>query len=641
MVSFLSLNLLDLVRIIMRVDRITSVENGPMGNKNLFCPIYVLSVILLLFLKFTLSVEASPRLIDKRSQNSGVSISRTNPKDIWVFFTDKGELSYEEMDSAIAAYKSQMPHRAKERRRRNRSADIDISDLPVFQPYIDGVLQLGARMRLVSRWLNAITVEIAEDTIPQLSKLPYVKSVEPIAIYRRYRHVSYTSGSSRGRPAPEKSIDITEQYGTSAAQIRQIRADELHKAGYHGEGITIALLDTGFDLSHEAFSDIRVLAEYDFINGDDNTTDDPSQDDIGQDDHGTEVLSVIAGRSPGNLIGIAYAADYLLAKTEKVSHEGVTFEQEIEEDWWVAGIEWAEYNGADVVSSSLGYSDWYSYSDMNGTTAKTTIAANMAVERGVIVVVSAGNEGKSRDWPYINAPADGFYVIAVGAVNSEGELADFSSIGPTYDGRIKPDLVAMGENTSVVDPNKIMNYRQADGTSMATPLVAGAVAILIQALNDNGFVFSKDGGYDPVDMVKLLKYTATRSQSPNNQYGWGIVNTYGAFKSGISPGLLEDLRLWDPMGIIYEPQKVIIYPNPVSQISSGRINIRSPETIEFIEIYTISGELVYQMQNTTGAKFSTWDLKNQRGQEISNGIYICVVKNVTGEVKISKIAVID
>jgi subtilisin family serine protease len=419
----------------------------------------------------------------------------------------------------------------------------------------------------------------------------------------------------------------------SVAQIQQIHVDVLHDKGYHGEGIVIALLDTGFDLSHEAFRNIRVLAQYDFVNDDDETSDNPPEDDIGQDDHGTEVLSIIAGDSPGNLMGVAYNAQYLLGKTEKVSHKGVFFENEVEEDWWVAGLEWAELNGADVVTSSLGYSDWYSYSDMDGATAKTTIAADIAVQKGVTVVASAGNEGKSRDWPYISAPADGRDVIAVGAVDSRGELASFSSIGPTYDGRIKPDLVAMGDDTYVIDPNSTDAYRRADGTSMATPLIAGAVALLLQALPDID---------EPKALAKLLKYTATHAHYPDNRYGWGIVDAAAALRYGTSADSMAELDDWDSTGAIPGSRRTMVYPNPVWRNSSaGRLNIYSSECMESLRIYSISGLLIYERQNMGSARFSIWDLKNQKGQDVASGIYICVIRSHTGTTDVKKIAIID
>ena len=562
--------------------------------------------------------------------------SEASKKHLWIFFTDKGNSS----NVSEYQYKAQLPIKTRLRRQRAQGDVISSSDLPVFGPYIDGILKLGTTLRATSRWLNAVSVEAPDSLIPRISKLPYVKSIEPVTIYKRRRtkHSTFEPGELRHpryAPGIQQSIPSGEQlmYGMSAMQIQQIRADFLHEKGYDGAGITIALLDTGFDLSHEALRNIRVIAEYDFVNGDGETSDRPPDDDIGQDDHGTEVLSIISGNSPGNFMGVAPAADYLLAKTERVSYRGAEFEYEIEEDWWIAGLEWAEVHGADIVSSSLGYSNWYSYSDLDGITAKTTVAANMAVEKGVVIVVSAGNEGKSSDWPYISAPADGFYVIAVGAVNYRGDIADFSSIGPTYDGRIKPDVVALGDDAYVVDPNNTNGYRKADGTSMATPLAAGTVALLMQAIPDLN---------EPKHIVKLLKYTATRALSPDNRYGWGIINAEAAFRYGTSPDFEEELRNWDPNGAIISFDRAIVYPNPIRRgVSKGGITVHSPERIESIKIYSISGTLVYERQDMGNSRFLIWDLKNNHGQKVANGIYVCIIKSPTGVIHTEKIAIID
>lgn len=566
--------------------------------------------------------------------------SEASKKHLWIFFTDKGNLSQGGSDVSEYQYKAQLPIKTRLRRQRAQGDVISSSDLPVFGPYIDGILKLGTTLRATSRWLNAVSVEAPDSLIPRISKLPYVKSIEPVTIYKRRRtkHSTFEPGELRHpryAPGIQQSIPSGEQlmYGMSAMQIQQIRADFLHEKGYDGAGITIALLDTGFDLSHEALRNIRVIAEYDFVNGDGETSDRPPDDDIGQDDHGTEVLSIISGNSPGNFMGVAPAADYLLAKTERVSYRGAEFEYEIEEDWWIAGLEWAEAHGADIVSSSLGYSNWYSYSDLDGITAKTTVAANMAVEKGVVIVVSAGNEGKSSDWPYISAPADGFYVIAVGAVNYRGDIADFSSIGPTYDGRIKPDVVALGDDAYVVDPNNTNGYRKADGTSMATPLAAGTVALLMQAIPDLN---------EPKHIVKLLKYTATRALSPDNRYGWGIINAEAAFRYGTSPDFEEELRNWDPNGAIISFDRAIVYPNPIRRgVSKGGITVHSPERIESIKIYSISGTLVYERQDMGNSRFLIWDLKNNHGQKVANGIYVCIIKSPTGVIHTEKIAIID
>ncbi|MBD3182551.1 S8 family serine peptidase [Candidatus Poribacteria bacterium] len=542
---------------------------------------------------------------------------------LWIFFTDKGNI-----ESARKKSLPYLPKRTLVRRIKSQRQPLDYNDLPVNEDYIRQVEELGAKIRYTSRWINAVTAEVSPETSKAIEKLPFVESTEPIVKYKNtiQKPPDLAPGIlSKGEMHPF--------YGTSARQIQQISADAIQNKGYYGEGIVIAVLDTGFDLAHESLQNIRILAEYDFIYGDSDTKDTPPEDDIGQDNHGTEVLSILAGNSPGMFIGVAPEAEYILAKTERVSYNGTIFEQEIEEDWWIAGLEWAEINGTNVVSSSLGYSDWYSYSDMDGSTAKTTIAANIAIEKGISIVVSAGNEGKSSEWPYISAPADGFNVIAVGAVDDSGRLADFSSIGPTYDGRIKPDVVAMGKNTYTADPNSVDGYRQQDGTSMATPLVAGTVALLLQA--------SPELIGRPENVVKLLKFTAQNSTSPDNRYGWGLINAQKAYEYSASPQLLEEAINWNPASQLFSDENVKIYPNPLNRsISRNQITIYCTENIEGVEIYNLSGLLVYKNENLGNTNTTHWDTKNNRGKEVASGIYICIVQKSSQKIETKKIAII-
>ncbi|MGQ9610254.1 MAG: S8 family peptidase [bacterium] len=560
--------------------------------------------------------------------SSSFASGKSLEKRVWVVFSDKGNYSI--------SGNVNISERSLARRRKSNCQLIDNYDLPIYEPYISQIENLGAKIFIQSKWLNSISIEASEDVVSKIRKLPFVESIEPVAIYKR-QYPAKRQRSIDSKLAPERDslpnivIDqfSDKYYGMSLEQISQINVNALHNKGFHGEGITIAVLDTGFDLSHTAFKNIRVIGEYDFVNKDNITLDEYPQDDIGQDDHGTEVLSLLAGYDPGGFIGVAFNADFLLAKTEKVSDKGVFFEQMIEEDWWVAGLEWAEALGADIVSSSLGYSDWYSYNDMDGMSAKTTIAANIAVEKGVAVVVSAGNEGKSNELPYICAPSDGFDVIAVGAVNSKGEVTDFSSIGPTYDGRIKPDLMAMGDGNYVVDPNNKNGYRKASGTSMSAPLVAGAMALLKQALPNIN---------NPRTLAKLMKYTASKALNPDNRYGWGIVNAEAAFRFANVPGSIKELINWDPDGIDSYSQKAIIYPNPVSK---NRLNIHSLKSISCFEVYTVTGALVYKRDDLDHAKFLTWDLQNQDGYRVASGIYLIVVKYSDKSIYKAKVAVVN
>lgn len=544
----------------------------------------------------------------------------------WVIFRDKGSVNSYSNELLSKAIKG-LPDRTIIRRQRAQGFVIDMFDLPVYQPYINAVLDCGAELCLTSRWLNGISIIADEKALKKISHLPYVDSIQKVASYKTRISRSARKTSVIRRAPSKAEISPEKDYGLSATQITQINVDAIHKRGYRGEGITIALLDTGFDLSHISLRNVRVLAQYDFINNDNETKDQPPFDDIGQDDHGTEVLSILAGYDQGNFVGVAYEANYLLAKTEKVSEEGIVFEKQIEEDWWVAGLEWAEQNGADIVSSSLGYTDWYTYKDMNGRTAKTTIAANIAVNKGLIVVVSAGNEGKSNEHPYISAPADGFDVVAVGSVNVDGIISEFSSIGPTYDGRIKPDLVAMGEGTYVADPLNTIAYRKVNGTSMATPLVAGTLALLKQALPE----ISK-----PKMLVKLLKFTASRSLNPDNRYGWGLINAESAYKYAKFPGSINELSEWDPMG---SDSITKVFPNPIK--FGQTLEIIGSKPIRSIRFYNLTGALVYQRRDLDEARYLTWNLKNDCGRKIASGVYVCIIEYINGMIESKRIAIIQ
>jgi subtilisin family serine protease len=256
---------------------------------------------------------------------------------------------------------------------------------------------------------------------------------------------------------------------------------------------------------------MTIVAERDFVNGSDSVRE-------SVDAHGTNTLSTLGGYSPGRLVGPAYAASFILAVTEDVRSE-----TPVEEDNWAAAVEWAEALGADVISSSLGYLDFdlphtsYTDRDMNGETAVTTRAAARAAERGIVVVSSAGNGGFDPTRNTLGAPADGVRVVSVGAVTRAGERTSFSSVGPTADGRIKPDVAAMG--AGVVVARHVGNfYGAANGTSFSCPLTAGVVALLLQA----------HPTYAVDDVLTVLRGSASQANAPDTLLGWGIVDAAAA-----------------------------------------------------------------------------------------------------------------
>jgi subtilisin family serine protease len=311
--------------------------------------------------------------------------------------------------------------------------------------------------------------------------------------------------TARGRGA----ID----YGASLGQLQQIGVPELHALGITGEGTVIALLDAGFDnLTHESFASMNILAQYDFVNGD---LDVGNGTDRGEGSHGTSTLSVIGGLSNGTLVGPAYGAAYLLAKTEDTTRE-----TPVEEDHWAAAAEWAEAAGADVISSSLGYLTYdtgfrsYTPAQMDGDTAVSTRAADLAAERGVVVVISAGNEGFNPTHNTLGAPADGQGVLAVGAVDPAGVRASFSSVGPTADGRVKPDVAAQGVSVLAAGSGAADSYRFVNGTSFSCPLTAGVAALLLQMHPEA----------TPEQIRNALRASGSQAAAPDNLLGWGIVN---------------------------------------------------------------------------------------------------------------------
>ena len=286
----------------------------------------------------------------------------------------------------------------------------------------------------------------------------------------------------------------------------------------------IGVLDSGFRRVHQAFKSVehplQVIAEWDFVKND-NNTDIQTGDNSEQHKHGTWILGTMAAYLPNQIIGTAYEARFVLAKTEDVPTE-----TPIEEDYYVAGLEFVEAHGADVVTSSIGYIDWYLQADMNGVTAVTTKAVNIATANGVVCLTAAGNEGHDTNAATntLIAPADAMQVLTCGAVDSAGTIASFSSSGPSADGRVKPEILAMGVTTVTVNSTNTTGLSGVSGTSLSTPLLAGAVACLLQARPD----FTVDS------LRTALFATASRSDSSGTHpdplfvTGYGIVKAFPA-----------------------------------------------------------------------------------------------------------------
>jgi len=356
--------------------------------------------------------------------------------------------------------------------------------------------------------------------------LPFVERLELVRGFRRGQPELPSFWKPR-RQAYKKHVDDTPphdtpayDYGPSQGQVAQISVPAVHQLGFHGEGIVIAVLDAGFDnLSHEAFASTTITHRHDFVNGD---ADVANGADMGEGSHGTATLSTIGGFKSGQIIGPAFAATFLLAKTENTDSE-----TPVEEDNWAAAAEWAESLGADVISCSLGYLTYdapfpsYTWSDMDGDTAISTRAADLAAERGVVVVASAGNAGSDPNHNTLGAPADGHRVVTAAAVTPSGDRASFSSVGPSADGRVKPDVAAQGEDVYTAGSGSSQSYQRVDGTSFSCPLTAGVAALVLQA----------HPGYTVDQVIAVLRSTASQAASPDNRLGWGIVDALAAVQA--------------------------------------------------------------------------------------------------------------
>ncbi len=472
----------------------------------------------------------------------------------WIFFADKGS-ERTALPKALDDSRATLDSHARWRRAKVLPHLVDELDLPVAPHYHEAVSSCGAHLRFTSRWLNAVSVDADAEALDRICGLPFVRKVQPVAKYWPCdRNLRCEPSSVLGEEKTNSHFDDPD-YGPSFGQLELCHVPAMHARGLTGNGVRLCLLDTGYWLEHEVFDSANVIATWDFINGDSIVWNEDGQDTVFQHDHGTITLSVAAGKRDGSLYGPAFGAELILGKTEDVRSE-----TPIEEDYYVAGLEWADSLGADVVSSSLGYLDWYTFEDMDGNTAVTTIAVDIAVSRGMIVCTAAGNERLS-EWGHIIAPADADSVIAVGAVDSLGDIAYFSSPGPTFDGRIKPEVCAHGFGTYAAIPwFGPSGYLRASGTSLSTPIIGGICALLLEAHPD----------WTPMQLREALLMTASQAVSPDTNYGWGIANGLAAL----------DYFETVPHQIAFAPQKGILieaYPNPTNSLVTW--NIKIPERL--------------------------------------------------------------
>ncbi len=389
---------------------------------------------------------------------------------------------------------------------------ITFEDLPVNESYVNSIESLGVHVIHKLKWFNAVSCYLSNDQLGQIKSLPFVKNIEQVRSFTKREPIEEFAKPHQQLQKTNYLLD----YGASFTQNNLSDIPVVHDLGINGEGVIVGLLDSGFRWkTNPSLQNRQVLGERDFIQGDNNTANE-GDDASNQDSHGTNVFSIIAGYSPGFLIGPAFGAKYLLAKTEDIRTE-----KNIEEDNYAAALEWMESQGVHITSSSLGYSTFdagqvsYTFQQMDGKSTIVARAANLAFERGVTTLSSAGNEGTSYWGPGVSgiqSPADAPNMIAVGAVTNLNVVSSFSSRGPTSDGRIKPDIVAQG--SSVVYGGVSGTYSSGNGTSYSAPIAAGIAAILKSAFPH----------LTNQQIRQIMLESGDNVSSPNNERGYGLIS---------------------------------------------------------------------------------------------------------------------
>jgi hypothetical protein len=363
-------------------------------------------------------------------------------------------------------------------------------------------------------------VDASALTIPEIAALPYVRGIQRVAGLGRFEPIEPSTGTSESQGYKPPLTGNRLDYGPSWDQLQFLNVPAVHDSGYFGAGIVMLVLDTGFLKEHEAFSSATIIAEWDFVFDDGETQNEP-EDDPSQHNHGTTTWSVLGGFDPGDLIGPAFNASFLLAKVEDIRSE-----TPVEEDNYVAALEWADTLGVDIASASLAYLDFddpypdYQYSDLDGNTAVITVAVDEAARRGILVCNAIGNRGP--DPGSLWTPSDADSIVSIGGVEPSGEPMGLSSKGPTYDGRIKPEVVAMGDQ--VIGAEHLGGYGSFTGTSIATPLVSGSAALILEAHPD----------WTPMQIREAIMSTANQAHAPDNSVGSGTPDIWSAiYEEGI------------------------------------------------------------------------------------------------------------
>lgn len=513
------------------------------------------------------------------------------PKKYLIYLTDKNNTPF-----TIQQPEKFLSVKAIARRERQQ-IPVTARDLPVNPAYVQSIKSKGAAVWYTSRWFNAAVVQATPEQLSQVNSLPFVKQSRALNKLAS-PSVEGTSLLKAGLKAAVAGITTeTEQkdYGLAYHQANMLGATELHEAGFRGEGMTIAVLDAGFPgvntisaFSH-LFQNSQVAGTFDFV--------EKKKDVYGANPHGTAVLSTMAAYAPGKMIGTAFKANYLLLRTEDAATE-----HNIEEVNWLVAAEYADSAGADVINSSLGYTVFdapsvsYTYEQMDGNTTIVSRAADFAAATGMLVVVSAGNEG-NKSWRHISAPADADSVLTVGAIDSVGVIASFSSRGPTADNRIKPDVVALGANAYVL--NTFGNVVKSSGTSFSGPIMAGFVTVLWQG-------FRSRTNYE---LIQLIRQIGSKANNPDNTYGYGIPSYSRIVTALPSPHSDEGIAVVNPV----KGEELILYLSETWRKQRTEL-----------QLIDATGKLLLSKTLQPGQELQRLSLKTLA---LHKGVYLCKVRS--------------
>lgn len=506
-------------------------------------------------------------------------------QDALVFFEDKAGVA-----EALANPITILTQESLDRKQAHNTP-IDERDVPVNESYITQLKEAsGITVLAKSKWMNAAFVRGTAQAISDLENLAFVNAVE-------YSDKSQNFGPVQGGIVPSKWEEENNQsktnynYGTAANQTEMISADFLHQQDFTGEGMIIAVLDSGFPnvFNNPAFEHIvtegRLLGTYDFAERQENVD--------GTGSHGARTFSNIGAKIDDEFVGTAPDASFYLFRTEF----GPT-ENPVEEAWWVEALERADSLGVDVVNTSLGYQDYdnpaydHSYQDLDGQTTIGARGANHAFDKGLLLVTSGGNDGNG--FMFVGTPADSPGILSIGAVDSEGNYASFSSVGPTVDGRVKPDVMSQGLNAAIVDEFGMV--ATSNGTSFSSPIIAGAVASLWQSRPNT----------PNNQIMDIVRQSAHLFNTPTDQMGYGIPNFEDAYNA------LQILSVEDQL----LKENFAVYPNPARDFI--KVNFPNAVSEASLKLYNILGDLL--LSKTISVSNNTILL-----DEYSNGIYLVSV----------------